>query len=225
MSDGADASARTTPVGSSDLQFNTRSEPPAIELINVARRDPKTEGWLIHDVSVSLRFGERLGIVGRSGAGKTVLLRAMALLDPLDLGTIHWRGNAVRGEAVPSYRSQVIYLHQRPALTDGSVADNLRYPFELAVHRDRTYDRQRVVALLEALGRDARFLEKPSRDLSGGEAQLVALIRAVQLDPAVLLLDEPTASLDLATAHAVEETIGRWLDAPAADAGFHLRQP
>ena len=124
----------------------------------------------------------------------------MAMLDPLDAGSIRWQGRAVAGEAVPGYRKQVIYLHQRPALLDGSVEDNLRHPFTLKAHRDRRFDRSGSIDLLARLGRDRSFLDKASRDLSGGEAQIVGLVRALQLDPAVLLLDEPTASLDPATA-------------------------
>lgn len=189
--------------------------PAVVEAKRIGRRDPKGENWLIRDVSFLLNLGQRLALLGATGAGKTVLLRALALLDPLDEGTIHWQGRAVAGEATPAYRSQVIYLHQRPALVDGSVEDNLRHPFTLKVHRGRRFDRPRVLEYLDTLGRGAAFLEKSSRDLSGGEAQLVALVRAVQLDPAILLLDEPTASLDQETAQAVEGLLDRWFAAGA----------
>ncbi len=186
---------------------------PAIEAIGLGRRNPKAEGWLIRDVTLTLSLGERLGVLGPSGAGKTVLLRCLAMLDPVDSGSIRWQGRTVAGEAVPSYRSRAIYVHQRPALLEGSVEDNLRLPFELAAHRDRRFDPEKVVDLLGRLGRDRTFLEKASRDLSGGEAQIVGLIRALQLDPTVLLLDEPTASLDQATAEAVEGLLDDWLAA------------
>ena len=197
----------------------TAAGPPtstAIEVRGIGRRDPGGDNWLIRDVSFVVNAGQRLAILGPTGAGKTVLLRALALLDPLDAGSIHWRGRAVQGEGVPAYRAQVIYLHQRPALLDGSVEQNLRHPFTLKTHQGRRFDRERVQELLESLGRDATFLGKSSRDLSGGEAQIVALLRAVQLDPAVLLLDEPTASLDPVTAHAVEELLDAWFAAGQA---------
>ncbi len=192
----------------------------AIELDGIGRRNPKADGWLIEGVSLSVRGGDRLGVLGPSGAGKTVLLRAMALLDPLDAGAVLWHGKTVRSEGVPRFRKQVIYLHQRPALFDGSVEDNLRLPFALRAHRDRGFDRKRALDLLAALGRDAEFLAKPSRRLSGGEGQLVALVRAIQLEPAVLLLDEPTASLDSPTAQAFERVIENWLSAGAGGRAF-----
>jgi putative ABC transport system ATP-binding protein len=187
----------------------------ALSVIKIGRRDPKTEYWLIRDVTFSVEFGDRLGILGPSGAGKTVLLRALALLDPLDIGTISYEGRLVFGDQVPRYRSRVIYLHQKPALHEGTVEENLRQPFTLKVHRERCFDRGRATDLLASLGRDPKFLEKSSRDLSGGEAQIVALVRAIQLEPTMLLLDEPTASLDPETAKAVEAMLDHWMDTRA----------
>lgn len=141
------------------------------------------------------------------------MLRALALLDPLDAGSIEWQGRAVSAEATPAYRRQVIYLHQRPALLEGTVEDNLRHPFTLRAHRGGRFDRSRMLGLLDGLGHGAALLDRSSRDLSGGEAQIVALLRAVQLDPAVLLLDEPTAALDQVTGRAVEGLLDGWFAA------------
>jgi putative ABC transport system ATP-binding protein len=92
----------------------------------------------------------------------------------------------------------------------------LRYPFSLKVNRGLSFDRNRILDLLDSVGRTPSFLEKSSRDLSGGETQVVALLRALQLDPSVLLLDEPTTSLDEATTQAIENLIRQWLtEAPA----------
>ena len=79
------------------------------------------------------------------------------------------------------------------------------------LHRHARYDRRRIEGWLVRLGRDAAFLDKTHRELSGGEAQIAALLRALQLDPHVLLLDEPTAALDRAAAAAVEALLADWL--------------
>ncbi|RUL84017.1 ABC transporter ATP-binding protein [Tautonia sociabilis] len=193
-----------------------RAREPLVKACGLRRRVPGGDELLLDDVRLEVFPGERLAITGPSGSGKTVLLRAISLLDPVDGGIIHWRGQPVIGDEVPAYRGQVIYLHQRPALLEGSVEENLKEPFRFAIHRARRFDREHVVALLRELGRDESFLEKPSRDLSGGEAQVVALLRAIQLRPTLLLLDEATASLDPATVAAAEDLLSRWLaDAPS----------
>jgi putative ABC transport system ATP-binding protein len=190
-------------------------EKPLLKACGLGRRKPGSEDWLLRGVCIAIRAGDRIALIGPSGSGKTVLLRALALLDPHDEGSIEWEARSLSGEAIPAYRTQVVYLHQRPALFEGTVEDNLKYPFTLKSHRGKGIDRERVVCLLETLKRDETFLEKSSRDLSGGEAQIAALIRCLQLDPAMLLLDEPTASLDRATAEAAEELLDRWqLEAP-----------
>jgi putative ABC transport system ATP-binding protein len=175
---------------------------------------------LIRGACLDVHPGDRLAITGPTGSGKTVFLRAIALLDPLDEGLIRYQGAPIDGESIPGYRKKVIYLHQRPALFRGSVADNLQRPFALQVHQGKHFDRERILGLLEVLGRGASFLDKPSRDLSGGEAQIVALLRAIQLDPAVLLLDEPSASLDQGAGQAIEGLIRRWLEEDSGARAF-----
>ena len=190
-----------------------------LEARGIGRRRPDDDGWLLEDVSLTVSAGMRLSVVGPSGSGKTLLLRAMAILDPLHSGEILWQGHPVRREAVPSFRRMVLYLHQRAALLEDTVEASLRRPYSLAVYRRKSYDRDRVVDLLGQLGRDSTFLAKGVGDLSGGEIQITALVRAVQLDPTVLLLDEPTSALDPKTALAVESLLGRWVtDGPSGRA-------
>jgi putative ABC transport system ATP-binding protein len=183
---------------------------PLVDARGLGRRHPNGRDWLLRDVSLALRPGERLAVVGPSGDGKTLLLRALVLLDPLDGGEILWQGTAVAAPDVPSFRRQAIYLHQRSAHFEGTVEDNLRMPFSLRTHRGRRFDRAWIVERLRSVGRTADFLGQPCRELSGGEAQLVALLRAVQLAPMVLLLDEPTASLDAETVEMAEQLVSLW---------------
>lgn len=192
--------------------------PPLLELRHVSRRHPDGQRWLLEDISLAIEAGERVALVGPTGSGKTLLLRAMVLLDPLSRGEVCWRGRAVGGEAIPDFRRQAVYLPQRPTLREETVEAALRQPYWLKVYRDRQFDRAGVVSLLAALGRDEDFLTKHSRDLSGGERQMTALVRALQLEPTLLLLDEPTAALDGRAVAAAEQLLGRWVEEDAGRA-------
>jgi putative ABC transport system ATP-binding protein len=155
-----------------------------------------------------------------------VLLRLLASLDAPSSGSLTWRGQAVTRRNILAYRRAVAYVAQRPAMFDGSVEDNLRIPYTLAIYRDSRYDPAAVETLLKAAGRDARFLAKSADELSGGEAQITALIRVLQLRPAVLLLDEPTAALDPDSAATVEAMVDSWFQAsPAAALAWISHNP
>jgi putative ABC transport system ATP-binding protein len=181
-----------------------------VEAKNLSRK-ANDDTWLIRDVSLNITPGDRIGIVGPSGSGKTVLLRAMAGLDALESGELLFEESPVSGIVMPEYRTRVVYQHQLPTLFDGTVESNIQRPFELRVHSERSFNRDRIISWLKLLDRDASFLAKDQQNLSGGERQLTALLRTLQLNPHVLLLDEPTSALDPASTTAVETLINQWL--------------
>ncbi len=186
-----------------------------IELKNVSRTGRKQES-LLNDISLTIHASEQLAIAGPSGSGKSLLLRTIAMLDPLSSGELYFCGEAVPAAGIPRYRSTVVYLHQQPSLLDGTVLANLQHPFGFQIHRHRTFDANTATELFTQMGRDAAILQRHSSHLSGGERQLVSLVRAMLLQPRVLLLDEATAALDETTALQVEEVISRWVNAAAA---------
>jgi putative ABC transport system ATP-binding protein len=200
---------------------NESSPHPLIQAVGIRRHDPLRHVPLLQPVNFSLNGGDRIAISGPSGSGKSVFLRALALLDPIDAGQVLWHGQPIPRTGIPAYRRHVAYVAQRPAVLDGSVEDNLRYPFTLRAYGNSAFDRNTAAILLSHAGREAAFLEKRAADLSGGEAQIVALVRVLQLAPEVLLLDEPTASLDPASTAAIERLVDRWFDGGAA----HARSP
>ena len=138
-------------------------------------------------------------LVGPNGAGKTTLLRAaMGLIAPTR-GRITWGGR----EASPPDRRAILF--QRPVMLRRSTAGNVRYALAAAgVPRGARNERAaELLALVGLTGLERR----PARRLSGGEQQRLALARALARDPAILFLDEPTASLDPAATKAIEDIV------------------
>ena len=178
---------------------------------SISRRGEAGER-LLSGLSLELPAGGRVAVRGPTGAGKSLLLRSLALLDPLDDGEVLWDGSPVEDCDVPAFRRRVLYLAQRPALFEGSVEANLEIAYSLSGTGGR-FERDRAITRLDALGRGTDFLARDQSRLSGGEAQLVALVRALQVEPQVLLLDEPTAAMDPETEGAAESAILSWLAA------------
>ncbi|MCP4085199.1 MAG: ABC transporter ATP-binding protein [Actinomycetia bacterium] len=151
--------------------------------------------------------GERLALVGPTGAGKSTLAKLMArLYDPVD-GRVQFAGVDLRDASLASLRERIVVVPQEGFLFDGTVADNIRVArptasdadIEAALRRIGAWES--VAGLPEGIHTEVR--ERGSR-LSAGERQLVSLTRAALVDPAVLVLDEATSSLDPGTEVLVE---------------------
>ena len=166
----------------------------------------------LDNVSVTLKAGTRLALVGPTGAGKSTLAKLMArLYDPQD-GSVSFGGVNLRDASMEDLRGRIVVIPQEGFLFDGSVRDNLLIAkpdateAELLAALDRLGLRERFEALPEGLDTEVR--ERGSR-LSAGERQLVALSRAALVDPAVLVLDEATSNLDPGTEMLIEAALER----------------
>lgn len=140
-------------------------------------------------------------LMGPNGAGKSLTLRLLAGLLAPHAGRVLWEGS----ETPP--RGRVGLVFQRPVLLRRSVEGNLAHALRLA-RVPRRERRDRLLALL-ALGRLEALAAAPARALSGGEQQRIALVRALAFEPRLLLLDEPTASLDPQAVAAFEALLRR----------------
>ncbi len=144
------------------------------------------------------------GLLGPNGAGKSTLLALLALVWPPTTGTILCRGRDSR-QLAPGERRSIVFLPQDPWLLRRSVAANLAYGLALRGLKEK--QDARIEEALDMVGLPAAFGERQWYQLSGGEARRVALAARLVLRPAILILDEPTAGVDEASASLMVEAI------------------
>jgi tungstate transport system ATP-binding protein len=153
---------------------------------------------------LEIRAGEVTGLVGPTGAGKSTLLRLLAGVETPTAGSLAYRDQPFAVQELPlDVRRRITLVFQRPLLLAGTVRDNVEFGLRLRGLGRRL---QRADAILERLGLNG-LASRAARTLSGGETQLVALARALVVEPEVLLLDEPTANLDPARVALVEAVV------------------
>jgi tungstate transport system ATP-binding protein len=157
--------------------------------------------------ALTIDSGRLYALNGANGAGKSTLLGILAFLTPPTTGEILYAGERIdwKGDMVRELRRKVTLLHQSPYLFKGTVFRNVAYG--LSARGIAGEDALRAVArALETVGLEG-FRDRDARELSGGEAQRVAMARALAPAPEVLLLDEPLANIDRETAGLLEAVI------------------
>ena len=168
--------------------------------LHIARRGQP----ILHGVGFCVQPGEVMMLIGPSGSGKSTLLRAInRLLEPPS-NNILLDGEDITTLPVTELRSRVGMVFQQASMFPGSVAENIAHAAAL---KKTILPPERIYELLEAVSLHAEFALTDATQLSGGEAQRVALARTLATSPEVLLLDEPTSALDPHATRQVEKTL------------------
>lgn len=155
---------------------------------------------LLHDVSLEIKAGEAVALMGGSGSGKSTLARILLRLLSCDSGKIYFQGQNITqatGKDLSIFRRNVQFISQRPeSFLDPrqTLGSSLREAF---IVFNLPYDEEKIKEMLDLVKLNAELLQRYPHQVSGGEIQRICLVRALLLEPKLLILDEPTSMLDI----------------------------
>jgi len=177
--------------------------PPLYEVTNLTLQHGDT--FLLDIPRLTIRKGVSVGLVGPNGSGKSTLLRILAFLESAYRGMVYFNGARVARNDTP-FMKKVTFLPQEPYLLKRSVFENVAYGPKLQGRKQNL--KERVYRALELVGLPPKnFIRRRWFELSGGEAQRLALASRLALEPEVLILDEPTSSVDQKSAFMMKDAI------------------
>ncbi len=158
---------------------------------------------ILTGISFALFAGDKAALCGKSGSGKSSILKTLLGLHVIKSGTVYFRQQPLTASSVQAIRSCTAYIGQEPMLGAESVRDALLLPFQFKAHRDHRPTEAQLIEVLRRLQLPVDILRQESSRISGGEKQRIALARGLLLGKKLYLLDEVTSALDTESRQAV----------------------
>ena len=165
---------------------------------------------VLNDINLAIRPGEMIGLVGQSGSGKSTLVNLICRFYDVGDGSIRADGTDLRSFPIEEYRRNIGIVLQEPFLFYGTIADNIAYGMPQATRKE-------IIEAAKAAGAHDFILNLPEgydavvgergQSLSGGERQRISIARALLIDPAILILDEATSSVDTETERDIQTAL------------------
>jgi len=185
-----------------------RNNEPAVVIQDLRKSFGRQK--VLDGIGLKVANGETVVVLGRSGTGKSVLLKLLIGLQKADSGSIRIQGQEITTlhfKDLNQVRGKIGFLFQQAALYDSlSIEENVAFPLDRHSDLQRPERKERVHALLETVGMEQHAKKLPSQ-ISGGMQKRVGLARALVLEPEIMLFDEPTAGLDPITAGEINQLI------------------
>jgi phospholipid/cholesterol/gamma-HCH transport system ATP-binding protein len=195
---------------SKDAEANSKKTTPPVQVEGLSKSFGKQT--VLQEISLEVGRGETLSVLGRSGTGKSVLLKLIIGLHKPDSGSIRVNGEDVtklKLKELNEVRKKVGFLFQQAALYDSlTIEENVGFPLRRHSRMSDEESHERVRELLASVGMEKDAHKLPG-ELSGGMQKRVGLARALALEPEIILFDEPTAGLDPITAAEIDDLILR----------------
>ncbi len=161
------------------------------------------EKKILTSISFALYAGGKAVLCGKSGSGKSSVLKTLLGLHPISSGAVYFQETPLTPGSVQHIRSCTAYIGQEPMLGAASVREALLLPFQFKAHRDKKPTENQLTEILQRLQLPASLLNQDSSRISGGEKQRIALARGLLLNKKLYLLDEVTSALDSKSKQAV----------------------
>jgi len=158
---------------------------------------------ILSGITFTLQTGAKVALCGKSGSGKSTVLKTLLGLHPLASGSVHFQGCPLNASTLATIRSQAAYIGQEPVLAADTVRSALLLPFQFKAQRSHAPSEAQINAVLERLHLPQTILEQECSRISGGEKQRIALARGLLLGKNLYLLDEVTSALDPESKQAV----------------------